>query len=55
MIGDERRRRWVRLQRQLAGLSPYGCYEVVQDSGHYVQIDRPHAVVDAVWEMLALV
>lgn len=36
------------LQRDLARLSTDSTYIVVEDSGHFIQLDRPDAVVDAI-------
>jgi pimeloyl-ACP methyl ester carboxylesterase len=38
----------MRLQRQLASLSPQATFIVAQSSGHDVQIDRPEMVIDAI-------
>ncbi len=38
----------MRLQRQLATLSPRATFIVAQGSGHDVQIDRPEMVIDAI-------
>ncbi len=38
----------MRLQRQLATLSPQTTFIVAQGSGHDVQIDRPDLVIDAI-------
>jgi pimeloyl-ACP methyl ester carboxylesterase len=41
----------MRLQQQLAALSPKGTLIVANGSGHDVQIDRPETVIDAVRRM----
>jgi pimeloyl-ACP methyl ester carboxylesterase len=41
----------MRLQQQLATLSPQGNLIVAQGSGHDVQLDRPGTVIDAVRRM----
>jgi pimeloyl-ACP methyl ester carboxylesterase len=38
----------MRLQQQLATLSPQGSLIVAQGSGHDVQLDRPETVIEAV-------
>ena len=43
----------MRLQRQLAALSPQGSLIVAQGSGHDVQLDRPGIVIEAVRRMVA--
>jgi pimeloyl-ACP methyl ester carboxylesterase len=40
----------MRLQQQLATLSPQATLIVAQGSGHDVQIDRPQTVIDALSE-----
>ncbi|MYV98163.1 alpha/beta fold hydrolase [Streptomyces sp. SID3343] len=47
------RARWVRALRTLANLSPQGRCDVLDDSAHFVMLDRPDAVADAVREVLA--
>jgi pimeloyl-ACP methyl ester carboxylesterase len=42
----------MRLQQQLANLSPQGTLIVANGSGHDVQIDRPETVIDAVRRMV---
>jgi pimeloyl-ACP methyl ester carboxylesterase len=44
---------WMELQQQLARLSTRSQWIVVARSGHYVYLDRPDAVIDAVLAMLA--
>ena len=39
---------WQDLQRELADLSSNGVYRVVESSGHFIQRDRPEAVVEAI-------
>ncbi len=46
------RTHWPRLQADLASLSSNGHRRVVGASGHFIQIDQPEAVVDAVDEVL---
>lgn len=43
----ERERLWQQVQERTAALSPRGRHVVV-DSGHFVQQDRPEAVVEAI-------
>jgi pimeloyl-ACP methyl ester carboxylesterase len=43
---------WQDLQRDLANLSSNGSYSVVESSGHFIQRDRPEAVVDAIRRVL---
>ena len=41
----------MRLQRQLAALSPRADFIVAQGSGHDIQIDRPATLIDAIRRM----
>jgi pimeloyl-ACP methyl ester carboxylesterase len=45
----------MKLQRQLATLSPRGTLIVAQGSGHNIHIDRPGIVIDAVRQAASLV
>jgi pimeloyl-ACP methyl ester carboxylesterase len=39
-------------QADLARLSPRGTLVIVEDSSHYIQLDRPQLVIDAILEVL---
>jgi len=39
---------WQQMQEELAHLSTRGTHEVAKNSGHYIQLDRPELVVEAV-------
>jgi len=39
---------WEKMQEELAHLSPRGTQTVAKNSAHYIQIDRPDVVIDAV-------
>jgi pimeloyl-ACP methyl ester carboxylesterase len=43
---------WQDLQRELANLSSNGIYSVLESSGHFIQRDRPEAVMDAIRRVL---
>lgn len=43
---------WEGLQKQLAGLSDKGSAIFVADSGHFIEIDQPQALISAVDEMV---
>jgi pimeloyl-ACP methyl ester carboxylesterase len=43
---------WQQLQAELAGLSSQGRLVVAQDSGHYIQLERPQLVIDAIAEVV---
>jgi pimeloyl-ACP methyl ester carboxylesterase len=45
----------MRLQQQLATLSPQGSLAIAQGSGHDVQLDRPETVIEAVRRMAVAV
>jgi pimeloyl-ACP methyl ester carboxylesterase len=40
------------LHAELAALSPRGRQVLVEGSGHYIQVDRPDAVIDAIREVI---
>ena len=39
---------WLDLQRELAGTMRNGSFEMVPGSGHYIHLERPERVVDAI-------
>jgi pimeloyl-ACP methyl ester carboxylesterase len=39
---------WQQMQEELAHLSAKSIHEIAKNSGHYIQIDRPDVVIDAV-------
>jgi pimeloyl-ACP methyl ester carboxylesterase len=41
------------LQAELAGLSNYGKLVQVTGTGHFIQVDRPKIVIDAIREVVA--
>src|SRR5687768_3684140 len=43
---------WHDLQRDLASLSTKGKFVAVEGSGHFIQIDKPQAVIDAIREVI---
>lgn len=44
---------WARAHDELAGLSSRGRHQLVSDSSHYIQIERPDVVIDAINEVVA--
>jgi pimeloyl-ACP methyl ester carboxylesterase len=46
---------WQQLQAELAGLSSRGRLVVAHDSGHYIQLERPQLVIDAIREVVSAV
>jgi pimeloyl-ACP methyl ester carboxylesterase len=49
---DAKNRLWMELHDDLAHLSARGVNRVIPGAGHYIQFDRPAAVVGAVFEVL---
>ncbi len=47
---SEREALWRDVQARTAALSPKGRLEIVEGSGHFIQTDRPQAVIAAVLE-----
>ncbi len=43
------------LQVELAGLSPRGEYVLVEESGHYIQLEQPGLVIDAIVDVIKAV
>ena len=43
---------WAELQAELAALSSDGRRVVAEDAGHYVHLDRPELVIDAIREVI---
>jgi pimeloyl-ACP methyl ester carboxylesterase len=43
---------WQDLQAELAGLSSQGKLMVAEGSGHYIQLERPQLVIDAIAEVV---
>jgi pimeloyl-ACP methyl ester carboxylesterase len=46
---------WEKMQEELAGLSTRGVQKIIRNSGHYIQIDQPAAVADAIHDIVAQV
>jgi pimeloyl-ACP methyl ester carboxylesterase len=44
---------WEKMQEELAHLSTRGTQTIAKNSGHYIQIDRPDIVLDAVRNVVA--
>jgi pimeloyl-ACP methyl ester carboxylesterase len=43
---------WMKLQAELAQLAPRSRHIIVEESGHNIHLDRPDAVIDAIWEVV---
>jgi hypothetical protein len=50
--GARFKQEWRTLHAEQAALSSRGQQQIVSDSGHYIQIDQPDRVVDAVREVV---
>jgi pimeloyl-ACP methyl ester carboxylesterase len=44
---------WEKMQEELSHLSTRGTHTIARDSGHYIQIDRPEVVIEAVRNTVA--
>jgi pimeloyl-ACP methyl ester carboxylesterase len=55
LTDDENKERWLGLQTELAALSPQGELVLAETSGHYIQLDQPELVIDAIQQVLAAV
>jgi pimeloyl-ACP methyl ester carboxylesterase len=53
MTPEEDKQWWLELQSELAALSPQGTLVVAAQSGHYIQLDQPNLVIDAIEQVLA--
>ncbi|MEZ4735039.1 MAG: hypothetical protein R3E79_48710 [Caldilineaceae bacterium] len=45
---------WQQLQAELATRSPQGQQVVVTKSGHYIHLEQPQIVIDAIAEVVAV-
>lgn len=52
-VDEATRTAWMNLQRELAGLTQNSEWIIVEHSGHYIQIDQPSAVIDAIFKELS--
>jgi hypothetical protein len=43
---------WVMLQTELAALSPQGKLQAASQSGHFIQLDQPKLVIDAIQQVV---
>ena len=51
-FGEYMQNMWHDLQRDLTRLSTKGKFVAVEDSGHFIQIDKPQVVIDAICEVV---
>ena len=42
---------WTKMQEELAGLSSNGKQVIAEESGHYIQLDQPELVIEAILEI----
>jgi pimeloyl-ACP methyl ester carboxylesterase len=52
MTPEENQQWWFGLQTELAALSPQGKLVLADQSGHYIQLDQPNLVIDAIEQVL---
>jgi pimeloyl-ACP methyl ester carboxylesterase len=50
---EELAQAWQQLQAELALLSPQGKQVAMAESGHYIQLEQPQVVIDAIDEVVA--
>jgi pimeloyl-ACP methyl ester carboxylesterase len=51
-VNPEREALWRDVQIRTAALSPSGRLRVVHGSGHFIQNDRPEAVIQAILQVM---
>ena len=52
-VMDAVNRGWHIMQGELAALSPAGALRVAEESGHYIHLEQPQLVVDAITDVVA--
>jgi pimeloyl-ACP methyl ester carboxylesterase len=52
MDADEVEQGWQTLERELAASFEHGEYRQVEGAGHFIQTDRPDAVIQAIHDVL---
>jgi len=52
-ISAESRETWMALQKELTALSSNSRWVVIPTGGHYIHLERPQVLVDAIFSMLA--
>lgn len=52
MTPEENQQWWFGLQTELAALSPQGKLVLAAQSGHYIQLDQPNLVIEAIEQVL---
>jgi len=46
---------WLELQAELALRSPHGSHRITEESGHFIHVDQPHLVIDAIRDVVTMV
>lgn len=54
-VGRPLQDEWEKLQGQFAKLSSHATHQILPECGHFIQTDRPQAVIDAVAQVVAAV
>jgi pimeloyl-ACP methyl ester carboxylesterase len=52
ILSQSARDQWMALQQEHAVLSSEGEWVIIEDSGHYIHLDRPDAVIEAILALL---
>ena len=53
-IRNQRTLIWEQMHNEVAAMSTRGVNELVPNTGHFIQLDRPQAVIDAVDQVIAI-
>jgi pimeloyl-ACP methyl ester carboxylesterase len=53
-IRDQRTLVWEQMHNEIAAMSTHGVNEIVSKTGHFIQLDRPQIVVDAVEQVMTI-
>jgi pimeloyl-ACP methyl ester carboxylesterase len=53
-IRDERTLVWEQMHNEVAAMSTRGVNEIVPKTGHFIQLDRPQAVIDAIEQVMSM-
>jgi pimeloyl-ACP methyl ester carboxylesterase len=52
-VDQAQRDAWMQMQKELSELTTQGQWIIVEDSGHYLYMDRPDAVINAILSTLS--
>jgi pimeloyl-ACP methyl ester carboxylesterase len=53
-LRDQRTLVWEQMHNDIAAMSTRGINEIVPGTGHFIQLDRPQAVIDAIDQVIAI-